>query len=318
VNVRKSWFPAHVFSGRRGGTGQVMDPSVLIEASSARILVAITAHFNAQRLEYLAEVLRSFSEYPVDAIDVVIVTNTFDAGELALLDNLHRQTFPHATRPRVRSFAVKGSPYNLTWSRKEILLKEFCENDENAYTHFMYVGDDIRITFQNFCYFVRYRRFLEPHGLIPSFLRVEYSASLGGFVSVDNVRRVNVSNRPQLPCGDSVFVVPRNPYTACYILDRALAAEYVHSASFDLEKSRAQCDWMGAERAAMGLCFENVPAPFTSRHVVPVSRETGTVSSFAWVSHLPNTYANLPEKFFGKVGVESLFVFRSPKGRSPG
>jgi hypothetical protein len=295
-----------------------MDPSVLIEASSARILVVITAHFKAERLQYLAEVLRSFSEFPVAAIDVVIVTNTFDSGELALLDSLHRQTFPHAARPRIASFKVNGSPYNLTWSHKEILMREFHENNDGAYTHFIYAEDDIRITFQNFCYFVEYRQFLETHGLIPSFLRVEFSARRGRIVAVDNVRRINVNDSPHIPCGDSVFVAPRNPYTACYILDRKLAAEYVHSASFDFEKSRAVCEWLGAERAAMGLCFENVPAPFTSRHVLPVSRDTGAVRSFAWVSHLPNTYANLPKKVFGKLRVDQVFEFRPPAGGAAG
>jgi len=290
-----------------------MDSSVLIEANAARILVAITAHFNAGRLVYLAEVLRSFSEFSVDAIDVVIVTDTFDPGELALLDTLHRQTFPHAAQPRVVSFKVTGSPYNLTWSHKEILQREFHENSARAYTHFIYVEDDIRITFRNFRYFVELRPFLDGHGLIPSFLRVEYSTELGGFVSVDNVRRLNVNNRPHIAHGDAVFVAPRNPYTACYILDRALAAEYVRSPSFDFEKSKSVCDWRGAERAAMGLCFENVPAPFTSRHVVPVSRDSGVVRSFAWVSHLPNTYANKPERVFGKLSMDSLFVFRPPK-----
>jgi hypothetical protein len=44
------------------------------------------------------------------------------------------------------------------------------------------------------------------------------------------------------------------------------------------------------ERAAMGLCQENVPPPFQTRYLAPVSRRTAV----ALVRHLPDNYANDP------------------------
>ena len=62
------------------------------------------------------------------------------------------------------------------------------------------------------------------------------------------------------------------------------------------------------ERAAMGLCPENVPPPFQTRYLVPVSRRTGKLPEFAWISHLPNNYATNPNSTLGKVRVDQLFA----------
>ena len=62
------------------------------------------------------------------------------------------------------------------------------------------------------------------------------------------------------------------------------------------------------ERAALGLCLENVPPPFQTRHLVPLSRRTSKLPEFARISHLPNNYANDPRSPLGKVRVDELFV----------
>jgi hypothetical protein len=62
------------------------------------------------------------------------------------------------------------------------------------------------------------------------------------------------------------------------------------------------------ERAAMGLCFERIPALFQSRYVVPAYKQTGMVPTFAWISHLPSNYAHNPDSPFGKVAMNALFT----------
>jgi hypothetical protein len=54
--------------------------SALQRACAARVLVAITFQFRSDRLSFLAEVLQSLAEYPIKAMDVVIVTNTSRGG----------------------------------------------------------------------------------------------------------------------------------------------------------------------------------------------------------------------------------------------
>ena len=58
----------------------------------------------------------------------------------------------------------------------------------------------------------------------------------------------------------------------------------------------------------MGLCHENVPDGFQSRYVVPISKATGKSLNCAWISHLPNNYANDPKSDFGKIRMDSLFL----------
>ena len=99
-----------------------------------------------------------------------------------------------------------------------------------------------------------------------------------------------------------------NPYNPLFILDEVLGREYVRSPSFDPDASRSVCNWGLAERAAMGLCLENVPCPFPSRYVIAVDRGSGNASAGACVWHVPNNYANNPQSPLGKVRIGGLIL----------
>jgi hypothetical protein len=275
-------------------------------ACAARILAAVTFHFDATRLGFLAEVLRSLAEYPVANLDVVIVTNTSGQGDLSLLHRLCREIFPGKCAS-IRSFGELRNPWDLTWCHKTIIVSEFIHGIDLHYTHFLYLESDIRLSFENFCYFIEFREVLRNFGLLPAFARVEYSTALAGFTTSDLFWPVYVPVQTHVCLDNTVFVNVPNPYNAFYILDRELAAEYVSSRSFDVKKSYEVCHWGLAERAAMGLCLENVPATFQSRYVVPVSMRDDTVPPFARVGHIPNNYANDPKSPLGKVRIDSLF-----------
>jgi hypothetical protein len=271
----------------------------------ARILCAISFHFVRARLEFLSEVLRSLAEFDVLTIDVNIFTNTTDAVELFLLQRLCSEILS-GSHAEIRSFGTLEHPYDLTWCHKPIISKKFLD-DRLGYTHFIYLEDDIRLTFANFCYFDELRGRLLSTGLIPSFVRVEWSGALGGFVASDAFWPVYIPAQTHLALGDTVMVNMPNPYNPCFILDTELAKEYVCSPSFDRAASRDVAAWGIRERAAMGLCLENVPRPFQTRYVVPVEMHSGMVPARARISHLPNTYANDPRMPLGKVRLVELF-----------
>jgi hypothetical protein len=128
---------------------------------------------------------------------------------------------------------------------------------------------------------------------LPAFLRTEYSADLGTLAAGDAFWRVYVPVQSHICINDTVLVNMPNPYNPCFILDLELAEEYVRSRSFDREASQAVCGG-SARTGALGLCLENVPPPFQTRYLVPVSRRTGKLPQFARISHLPNNYANDP------------------------
>jgi len=299
-----------------------LSPPVIARARDARILVAITVHFNAARLKYLAEVLRSLAEFPVALMNVVLVTNTVRDAELTVLQRLCDEILPGG-RASIRSYEYLAHPFYLTWRHREFITKEFGDGSSGRYTHFIYLEDDIRLSFVNFSYFVEYREILRDAGLLPSFLRVEYSEALNGYVNSDNKAPVDISQQACIDQGDHILANIPFPYNACYILDTELAREFSRTRSFGRERSRAVTEMEVRERAAMGLTFENVPEPFQSRFVVPISKATGMAFNCAWVSHLPNNYADTPHEGLGTLRMDELFVNvagaapRAPVRRAP-
>ncbi len=271
-------------------------------------LIAITAYFNPGRLEYLASVLTSLSTLP--EAHIIIVTNTFKEEELLALQAVCNSSLLNKKSEittSIRSYDIGTNGFYLTWCHKQIISDEFIGK---GYTHFIYLEDDMTFDFTNLHYFIEYRERFRDRGLIPSFLRVEYHSGLEKFVNTDNTSRINIHDQPHIDTDHFWFVNAPNPYTACFVLDQDLAAEYVQTRSFDREQSGSVCQWDVRERAAMGLCFENIPVTFNSRYVVAVSKETSTPPRYVWVRHLPNNYADMPASSFGKIPMNELFTFK--------
>jgi hypothetical protein len=289
----------HLKDGRLAGDGRE-------RVREARILCCITFHFVRTRLESLADVLEALADFPVAALDVVIVTNAIDDAEGSMLRRLTAEILDggRATIHRVDDLA---HPFDLAWRHKEVLAGRFLGAEGEGYTHFVYLEDDIRFTFENFRYFVEAREQLRDAGLLPAFVRAEWSHPAGGLVATDLFWPVYVPVQPQLRVGELVFTNLPNPYNPCYVLDRALAAEHAASLSFDSETSGRVMACGVRERAAMGLCLDNAPKPFRWRYVVPVTR-TNAVPSWARVRHLIATYATEPQTGLGKTRLDSLFV----------
>ena len=274
-------------------------------AREARLLCVIPFHYRALRLHYLYEVVRALSELLVRRVTVVVMTNTTDDDELARIDRicahfLDRQDIGIDIHPEL------DDPWNLGWCHKPILGRLFMGDD--AYTHFVYLEDDMRLSHWNLTYFMGARALLARQGLIPSFVRVEYNFSDANVYATDWLAQGQIAGKPAAEAAGQRFLPADNPYIAMFILDRALAEEHVATRSFDRLRSREVMDWDPLARAAMGLSFENVPAGFPSRYVVPVDAD-GQVMTPAWVYHLPNNYANAPAEIpFGKTPMTRLFA----------
>jgi len=79
-------------------------------ALRARLLAAISFHFDSARLGPLAETLRSLAEFPVAGLEVVILTNAADEERLALLHRLAAETLGH--QPRIDSHPGLADPWS--------------------------------------------------------------------------------------------------------------------------------------------------------------------------------------------------------------
>lgn len=274
-------------------------------ARGARILCCITFHFVHARLESLADVLQGLAEFPVAGLDVVIVTNAIDEDEGLALGRLAAEILGEG-RTTIHRVDALAHPFDLAWRHKDVLASRFLGPERQGFTHFVYLEDDIRFTFANFLYFVEARERLREAGLLPAFVRVEWSQAAGGLVATDCFWRIYAPVQPQLRVGGEVFLNLPNPYNPCFVLDRALAAEHAASPSFDIDASSRVVACGVRERAAMGLCLDNAPKPFRWRYVVPVTR-TNIVPARARVRHLQGTYATEPQIGLGKTRLDSLF-----------
>jgi len=280
----------------------------------SRILATVNFHYRESRLQYLFQVIRALCEYPVEALDVVVTTNVDHDKALGQIRNLCAPLFTvFPLRPTSRktlsieSFPDLANPWLLPWSHKHLITDRFLGAD-STYTHFIYLEDDILLSFDNFRYFVHYREMLKEKRLIPSFQRIEYNDADNRLYLLDQIGVIDFTAKARVDMDGYCFVNLDYPFIAMFILDRELALEYVATRSFDRKLSKAvRSEWDVACRAAMGLCFESPPPGFGARYVSPVDPRTLTTPSWSWIYHLPNNYAKNREKPFAKTRTDRQF-----------
>jgi hypothetical protein len=290
-------------------SGPLINAQHLTSAAGARLLIAIPFHFVQDRLGYLSKVVQSLAAFPLPRRDLVLFTNTTDIAEQESIRDVFRKAgLVEGRDARLAVEADLPHPYDLTWAHKRLISGAFLAPD-SPYSHFVYLEDDLQLTFENFVYFLVARDMLRRFDLAPAFLRTEWSAQRECCVNTDNTAPILLAERSFISAGDYGFVGVDNPYWGGFILDQELAREYVNSRSFDLKRSR-RAPWGVRERAAMGLTFENPPAPFVYRVVVPVSIASRIAPQCAWLAHLPNNYADNPSApcGYGKIAMTDLFA----------
>jgi hypothetical protein len=283
---------------------KLIDAENSARAQQAHLLVAISFHFVRNRLGYLEQTLRALAEFRVQSLKIVVFTNAIDA---ARLHRIFQQVGLAETDATVVIEKALPHPFDLTWAHKRLIVDGFLAID-SQYTHFIYLEDDERLTFENFTYFIAAREVLRPFGLIPAFLRTEWSTERGCYVNNDNMASVDLAQRPFVSAGDCILINVDYPYCGAFILDQELAREYAASRSIDRDRSRELSSWGVRERAAMGLTFERPPAPFIYRVAVPVSIASRTSPHYTWLAHLPSNYADDPKTTLGKIAMKDLFV----------
>jgi hypothetical protein len=272
---------------------------------NTNVLVAVTSLFNEHRLAYLAQTLRTLSLWDVAYMRIVVLTN--DAGQLN--NTRLRRLCEESCSTRVfeiRVISDLDNTWRLTWSHKNIIRSEFVP-EESGFSHFIYLEDDIELQDANFLYWLRSREALRSKNLIPSFLRLEYERLQAAWTASDAFWPVFIPCQSYVCLDELCWVSMPNPYNPMFIMDRELAQEYVLTRSFDELESSKVCDWGLAERAAMGLCNENVPDGFPHRYVVPVTKSGWPLNS-CQIFHIPSNYAGNPRHPLGRVRIGELLA----------
>lgn len=261
-----------------------------------RLAVCITFHYVEQRLAYLREVASHLPSL-ADQVDVTVVTNAHEAAETgrvedALPSELHQRA--------VHSTPELGHPYLLTWSHFVVMRRKIADA---AFTHFMYLEDDLCVTQATMQYWLDARETLRRFGLIPSILRVERKPGEATWYSTDQPDRVAVERASRIAGSQPIgYLNLPNPYQGMYLLDRELMIEHLEGPSSSPDFGR----WNIRERAAQGLTFANIPRGFASRNVVAFEVASKSIPQYCFAHHLPNNYVLDPGSKFGKVPVSRL------------
>jgi hypothetical protein len=278
------------------------------------LLVAISAHYVPARLPYLVEVLRSLGDIAAQRLDVHVMVNDVDDATAARLQRLLSAALPAGRTLVLNRVGGLEHPFDLTWAHKRLIPDLFLP-EGSGFTHFVYLEDDMRFGAVNLDYFLRFRPLLDPFGLLPSFLRVEYSKAAEELRFTEYRRRIDPAAVRGVAAGGVRFIgVP--PYCALYVLDQPLAREHVASPSFDKEASKALSLWGVRERAAAGACWDRKPRGFRSRYVVPLTEARDGFAAECWVPHLQASFADRPDASFGKIPVHRAFADSAETSRS--
>jgi len=283
----------------------VGSPSV----SDCSLLVAITFHHVPRRVIHLLDVMRSLADIPARHIDIRVMINDVPDATIAALQDILAGTLSDNATLRFERCTSLNHPFELAWEHRRLIPDEFLA-EGSLHTHFVYLEDDMRFSARNLRHFLAYREPLAEYGLIPSLVRVEFDPQAPEMRCTDIQQTLKMDSLKQIPIGPYVFVSPLIPYYAAYVLDQALAREFIPTRSFTLKGSEAVRSSGVRERAAMGICWENIPRGFRSRYAIPIDPARGIIAADAWLPHLPNNYIDKPGTLTGKLPMRHVLVPR--------
>jgi hypothetical protein len=260
------------------------------------LLVAITFHYDKNRLIYLEKVCAQISSLAFKH-KVIVVTNTQDENSLNEIRNRLKSSPSLELIVRVHT----GHQYFLTWAHHPI-FKELLTSDSN-FSHYMYLEDDILITPRNINYWLRGRHELQDSSFYPSFVRYEINQKNCAKYSTDITKPLRFKKLPHLIISaDYAYFNSPQPYQGMYLMDQQMLNEYYKSPAHSPDFG----NWNIREKATQGLTFLNVPNNFFSRNLIGCSLSKKSVDPDALIEHLPANYANDENNPFGKVLIDKL------------
>lgn len=276
-----------------------------------KLAVCITFHYVEERLKYFAEVCSELVEI-APFVNLTIVTN---ATEIERTEKIEPLINKNKIDLEFLTPSGLGHPYLLAWSHLEVFKEKI---EDQSYSHFLYLEDDIKITRANITYWLEARQLLKKYGFIPSFFRIEKNHSDGKFYSSDVIEKMSMYDCPILNIdSDHSFIGIVYPYQGLYLLDRELMYEHLSGVSScpDFDHSDGGLIRIPShnlrERAALCLSFINVPKGFRSRNLLPFNYAKNEIGPQSFVHHLPDNYANNFDLIAGKIRVDDLFIHKS-------
>lgn len=269
--------------------------------------VSIAAHYVPQRVQFLARALDAINQWQQSDVTISIVTN-----DLALAEDPGLADILGALRHNDRTVIFDKAhglehPWHLTWWHKQRLRQWTKQAGDGDL--FCYIEDDITVPPAALDYFVQYLDAAKQLGVIPGFLRYEIDAN-DRTISTDFRAHQIVEDSQIINLSGTSFVASEYPYWAGFVLDKALAEEYLRSPWADIDSADAQPQSSGHTcrvQSAWALTYHSVPPSMPSRIVVPVDASLQPLEACR-VWHTPNNYSATRLHGFGTITLERVFM----------
>ena len=250
-------------------------------------MIHIAFHYNPDRLSYLRRVLSEVATYDFKNIDVFIDTNTTE-----LLSDVSELQFSGISSLEVLLHDSLEHPFLLTWAHRQNI-----ESLRGKYDYFMYLEDDIAVSFDSLLRWRDDSIFLDDYGKIRGFIRTEVN-SRNEVVSTDYVRPVKC--RELIDIGNRKFIKPDNPYQGFWFYSKKQFDDFFSSTCW----MDGNCDWEVRERASAGMIWKDRQRRHDHCLVVPL--DGLNIPEYVYVKHLPNNYALNKKEKHGSLKIDKI------------
>lgn len=192
---------------------------------------------------------------------------------------------------------VDGHKYDwlLTWVHKSLFQKDLENSESDSGDLFLVLEDDALLTTANLDYFINELPDLEEIGLIPSFIRSEWSNADACWTHEDPIGRFTETAKfyPHPKDENKKLMQLQNPFSASIILNHPLAIEYFKSDSAiqALACYKHPIIYDIGSSACLGLIMENIPEGYLNRVAVVCKQVNGFPIPGSVVRHLGDRYA---------------------------
>lgn len=254
-----------------------------------------------QRTKMLATEIFYLSEINVRSLEITIFSNKpinhfAELSKPVLARGDRSKIYNYvATEYEISQFGLVNN-WLLTWVHKSKMRQDVNAGKNDVSILYLYLEDDALFTEANLRYFVGHLPDMKRLGLIPGFVRSEWSYIHNCWTHVDAFSKIDF-NTDVLDCpfnSNFKLVQQNNPYSASILLDQSLAEEYLDSESSRKEVAcyKHPVIFDIGSTAALGLICERVPKGYKNRTAVISNASNAYPTPGSVIRHLDDRYGN--------------------------
>lgn len=297
-------------SASRGEEVTFMDTSPLIEdeevqpepflpysdTAQIRLLAAVNFLFAEAQLGSLVAAIEALCDLHTGALCIMIFTDARDGDEMEALARVLTRLTSLSVRLEVIAYPeLRGRPADLNRVHEPVMARIF-QDQGDLYTHYLLLDSGLQFTRANLSYFLKYRDELKVYGLLPGFVRHEFSAHDGEYL--EQLRHAGRSASGEtFWCSGVEFVRGDIPYAGMFLFDHDLMNEYIHHSSVETVLAE------GVEQAASSFDRHRFPSVLALCCAVPFDSEHAVPATMCWLGGKPwhgeitesQTISGLPE-----------------------